>query len=92
MTFTVPTCKSAGRCCGGSRGGNSRCYLIPYLRKKYAACLACLFLWLNFTVPLQLLGRMVSDCPSLGDLFGCRRFTDCLCNQVIVVLFSGKMC
>lgn len=51
------------------------------------------FLWMDFMVPLQLLGRMVSDCPSLGDLaLWVQEIHRLLCNQAMVVLFSGKMC
>lgn len=71
--------------------------LFNTILKREIYCLSCLvistlFLWMNFMVPFQLLGRMVSDCPSLSDLsLWCRRLTDFLCSQAIV-LFSGKMC
>lgn len=72
---------SAGRCCGGSEIHCLSCLII-----------STLFQWTNVVVPLQLLGRTVSDCLTSGGTasFECRRFTGFLCNQAIFGLLFRK--
>lgn len=73
MTFTVPT---NGRVLAGAGREEEEALTLSLkniILKNEIHCLHCLisntlFLWSNFMVLLQLLGRTVSDCPSLGVL------------------------
>lgn len=87
MTFTVCTNE---RVLAGAQGKKRRQFTLSFKNIIPRSEIQCfhwlisntLFLWSNFMVLLQLLGRAVIDCFSFGVCpFGCRRYTGYLCNQ-----------